>query len=147
MARVPLPERGQPLDVSYIYSLAQAINDVAVAVNSGSNNESTISSPGMPAQTVRTSETRFVASTQQVVSGEDAKAGDIKDYSFDFGSSFKYIPVVTITTVNVGQNTPGSNVNVTIREVTTSKVVYDVRYNATGNVSLSVNIMAIGLPN
>ena len=134
MARVPLPERGQPLDVSYIYSLAQAINDVAVAVNSGSNNESTISSPGMPAQTVRTSETRFVASTQQVVSGEDAKAGDIKDYSFDFGSSFKYIP-------------PGSNVNVTIREVTTSKVVYDVRYNATGNVSLSVNIMAIGLPN
>ena len=61
--------------------------------------------------------------------------------------TFKYIPVVTITPVNVGQNTPGSNVNVTIREVTTSKVVYDVRYNATGNVSLSVDIMAIGLPN
>jgi len=143
MARVPLPERGQPLDVSYIYSLAQAINDVSVAVSDGSNHTSKIN-----AQSLQTSNTRFVATTQQVSSGEAAKGGDLitnNEFSFDY--EFKYPPVVTISPVNVGMNDEGANVIVSIKEVTTSKVVYDVLYNTTGTVSISVNIIAIGVPN
>lgn len=143
MARVPLPERGQPLDVSYIYSLAQAINDVSVAVSDGSNHTSKING-----QSLQTSNTRFVAMTQQVSSGEAAKGGDLitnNEFSFDY--EFKYPPVVTISPVNVGMNDEGANVIVSIKEVTTSKVVYDVLYNTTGTVSISVNIIAIGVPN
>jgi len=147
MARVPLPERGQPLDVSYIYSLAQAINDVAVAVNSDTNNYSTIFSAGMGNQNVKTGDARFVATTQQVVSGENVIAGNTKDLSFTFSSDFKYIPVVTVSPVNVGKNDAGSNVTVSLKEVTTSRVDYTVRYNTTGTISLSVNIIAIGIPN
>ena len=29
MAKVPLPERGQPLDVTYIYQLADTLNDLS----------------------------------------------------------------------------------------------------------------------
>jgi len=61
MARVPLPERGQPLDVSYIYSLAQAINDIAVQVNQDSSNFSTVYSSGMGNQNLKTGDARFVA--------------------------------------------------------------------------------------
>ena len=142
MARVPLPERGQPLDVSYIYSLAQAINDVAVSVTDGSNHTSKVNG-----QIQKTSNTRFVAVTQQVVSGEDAKAGNILSKEFQFEHAFKYPPVVTISPVNVGKNDEGSNVTVSIKEVTTSRVEYDVRYNSTGTVIISVNIIAIGVPN
>jgi hypothetical protein len=142
MARVPLPERGQPLDVSYIYSLAQAINDIAVSVSDGSNHTSKING-----QILKTSNARFVAITQQVSSGEEAKAGDIKTGDYTFESAFKYPPVVTISPVNVGMNDEGANVTVSVKEVTTSKVIYSVRYNSTGTVSMSVNIIAIGVPN
>ena len=29
MAKVPLPERGQPLDVTYLYQLIEAVNSVS----------------------------------------------------------------------------------------------------------------------
>ena len=99
-------------------------------------------------QSLQTSNTRFVAMTQQVSSGEAAKGGDLitnNEFSFDY--EFKYPPVVTISPVNVGMNDEGANVIVSIKEVTTSKVVYDVLYNTTGTVSISVNIIAIGVPN
>jgi hypothetical protein len=147
MARVPLPERGQPLDVSYIYSLAQAINDIAVQVNQDSSNFSTVYSSGMGNQNLKTGDARFVGTTQQVVSGENVIAGNTKDLTYNFPSDFKYIPIVTISPLNVGKNDAGSNVTVSLKEVTTSRVDYTVRYNTTGTISLSVNIITIGIPN
>ena len=41
MAKVPLPERGQPLDVTYIYQLAETINDLATQVSSATYNYTT----------------------------------------------------------------------------------------------------------
>ncbi len=147
MARVPLPERGQPLDVSYIYSLAQAINDIAVQVNQDSSNFSTVYASGMGNQNLKTGDARFVGTTQQVVSGENVIAGNTKDLTYNFPSDFKYIPIVTISPLNVGKNDAGSNVTVSLKEVTTSRVDYTVRYNTTGTISLSVNIVTIGIPN
>ncbi len=46
-----------------------------------------------------------------------------------------------------GGKCPGNNVIVSVKEVTTGRVDYTVRYNVTGQVSLSVNIIAIGIPN
>jgi hypothetical protein len=33
MAKVPLPERGQPIDVTYIYELTKAVNDLSAQVS------------------------------------------------------------------------------------------------------------------
>ena len=33
MAKIPLPERGQPLDVTYVYQMANSINDLASAIS------------------------------------------------------------------------------------------------------------------
>ena len=145
MARVPLPERGQPLDVSYIYSLASAINDLAVQMSDNSFNYSTLYTSTMGNQNVKTSDVKIITQTQQVVSGESVIADTTKDMSFNFPSDFKYIPVVTVAPVNVGKNNYGNNIIVSVKEVTTSRVDYTVRYNVTGSVSLSVNIIAIGV--
>lgn len=145
MARVPLPERGQPLDVSYIYSLASAINDLAVQMSDNSFNYSTLYTSTMGNQNVKTSDVKIITQTQQVVSGESVIADTTKDMSFNFPSDFKYIPVVTVSPVNVGKNNYGNNIIVSVKEVTTSRVDYTVRYNVTGSVSLSVNIIAVGV--
>jgi len=146
MARVPLPERGQPLDVAYIYSLATAINDLATQVNSNSTNESSIYTPTMGYQSIKTGDMTVVGSTQQITNAESVLADTTKQMSFNFPKDFKYTPIVTLTPINVGKNEYGNNVIVSIKEVTTGRVDYTVRYNATGQVSLSVNILAVGVP-
>lgn len=146
MARVPLPERGQPLDVAYIYSLASAINDLAVQVSDNATNYSTIYTTTMGNQNFKTSELKFITATEQVVSGESVIADTTKDLSYNFPTDYKHIPVVTVSPVNVGKNNYGNNVIVSIKEVTTSRVDYTVRFNVTGSVSLSVNIVAVGIP-
>ena len=40
MAKIPLPQRGQPLDVTYIYQLTNAINDLSNQFSSVSSNYS-----------------------------------------------------------------------------------------------------------
>jgi len=57
MAKVPLPERGQPLDVTYIYQLAETVNDLATQVSSATYNYTTINNGISGAQSVKTSET------------------------------------------------------------------------------------------
>ena len=42
MAKIPLPERGQPLDVTYIYELAKTINDLSTEVSSAAYNFTSI---------------------------------------------------------------------------------------------------------
>ena len=147
MARVPLPERGQPLDVAYIYSLATAINDLATQVNSNSYNQSTIYTSTMGNQKINTGDLTITATTQQIMNDETAQADNTKDKFFDFPTDFKYPPIVTITPEKVGGGPTGNNVIVSVKEVTTGRVDYTVRYNVTGQVSLSVNIIAIGIPN
>ncbi len=39
MAKVPLPERGQPLDVTYLYQLVEAVNDLSTQVASKITNK------------------------------------------------------------------------------------------------------------
>ncbi len=109
-------------------------------------NYSTVYTTTMGNQNVKTSELKFITSTEQVVSGESVIADTTKDLSFNFPTDYKYIPTVTISPVNVGKNNYGNNVIVTVKEVTTSRVDYTVRFNTTGSVSLSVNIIAVGIP-
>lgn len=146
MARVPLPERGQPLDVSYIYSLAAAINDLATQVSQDSFNYSAIQTDVMGVQNSKTSDLRFTAGKKQVYNGENVIAEKTQDGEWEFPVKFKYPPIVTITPENVGGNQYGNNVIVSLKNVTTDKAFFTVRPNKTGEMSLSVNIIAIGIP-
>jgi hypothetical protein len=42
MAKVPLPERGQPLDLTYIYQLVDTVNDLSTQVSSATYNYTTV---------------------------------------------------------------------------------------------------------
>ena len=55
MAKIPLPERGQPLDVTYVYQLAEAVNSLATEVSASTYNYATVDTQGSEKANVKTS--------------------------------------------------------------------------------------------
>jgi hypothetical protein len=147
MAKVPLPERGQPLDVTYIYQLADTINDLSTQVSSATYNYTTIDTVSAGKQSVKTSEARLVGGYVEVANNSTVSAGNEKTFSYDFPSDFKYQPIATATAVNIGNTPAGQNVSVILKTVTTSRVEGIVRFGASGDLSLAINLIILGIPN
>jgi len=147
MAKVPLPERGQPLDVTYIYQLADTINDLSTQVSSATYNYTTIDTVSAGKQSVKTSEARMIGGYVEIANNSTVSAGNEKTFSYDFPSDFKYQPIATATLVNVGNTPAGQNANVILKVVTTSRVEGIVRFGASGDLSLAVNLIILGIPN
>jgi len=147
MAKVPLPERGQPLDVTYIYQLAETINDLATHVSSATYNYTTIDTVSAGKQSVKTSEARVIGGYVEVANNSTVSAGNEKTFAYDFPSDFKYAPIATATPINIGNTPAGQNVTVILKSVTTSRVEGVVRFGASVDLSLNVNIIVVGIPN
>jgi hypothetical protein len=146
MAKVPLPERGQPLDVTYLYQLAEAVNDLSTQVSSATYNYTTIDTANAGKQTVKTSDTKFFAKYTEIYNNATVTAGQEKQDSVSF-SNFKYPPIVTATVVNISGTSAGSDTTVILKSVTTERVDFVVKFNTSGTTSVGVNIIAIGIPN
>jgi len=147
MAKIPLPERGQPLDVPYIYKLVDTVNQLSTEVSSATYNYTTVDTVSAGKQSVKTSETRIIGGYVEVANNSTVTAASEKSFSYDFPSDFKYQPIATATPVNIGNTPAGQNVSVILKTVTTSKVEGIVRFGASGDLSLAVNLIIIGIPN
>jgi hypothetical protein len=147
MAKVPLPERGQPIDVAYIYQITNALNQLSDQVSSATYKYTTVDTASAGKQNIKTSDARIVAGIAPVVSGRNVNALDVEPFIYRYGADFKYSPVVTATPVNVGGTQAGEDVTVVITDVNTSSVSGVVRFNKSGTVSTSVNLLIIGVPN
>ena len=147
MAKIPLPERGQPLDVSYVYQLANAINELSTQVSPATYKYVTVDTLGVGKQSVKASEARIIGGYVEVASTATKNTANEVGFSYDFSADFKYAPVVTATPINIGKTDAGKNVSVVLKSVSTSKVEGIVRFNSTGDLAVAVNIIAIGIPN
>ena len=146
MAKVPLPERGQPIDVTYIYELTKAVNDLSAQVSSATYKTTTVDAGTAGPQSVKTSEAKFIGGYVDVANNKTVTASSEVTFSFPY-SDFKYAPVVTATPINKGGTPAGQNVTVTLTSVTTTKVDGIVRFNAAGDLTVGVNLIVIGIPN
>ncbi len=146
MAKVPLPDRGQPLDVTYLYQIANALNDAVDSISTATYNYTSIDTRGIGREDVKNSNAKVYAAYKDIVTNETISSNTTKPFTIDFASEFKYPPIVTATAVNTGTSTIGNDVFAVITSVSTSRVEGIVRFNSSGNVSTSVNIIAIGLP-
>ncbi len=145
MARVPVPERGQPLDLSYVYQLAAAVNDLSDELSTNSYNYLSVDTPSANTQSVKTAEAKIVGGYVVVATNSTVSAGNEQEFSYSF-SDFKYTPIVTATPVNIGDTPAGRNVSVIIKSVTSSSVTGIVRFDTAGDVSLAVNLIIVGIP-
>jgi hypothetical protein len=148
MAKIPLPERGQPLDVTYVYELAQAVNEMAKEVSPATYDYVTIKTPDTGPNNRKITEIRVIGALEKVgSSGQSVSPGQEIPFGTTFTGEFRFPPIVTATAINVGQTPAGSNVSVILNDPTTSGVTGFVRFNTTGVVSLNVNLIIIGIPN
>jgi hypothetical protein len=146
MSRVTIPERGQPLDVAYLSTLANAINSIAEDVSSATYNYTTIdTSDGK--SSCKTSEARMIGGLVTVSFDSTVTASQVKSFTYTFPSDFKYAPIVTATPVNRGKTTAGEDVTVVLTDISRGSVTGFVRYNANGQVTTLVNLIIIGIPN
>lgn len=148
MAKLPLPQRGQPIDLTYIADIVTAVNNIAASVMpSSSYKYVTVDTPASGKQSVRTSDARVIGGYKEIVSNTTVTAGFEKEFTYDFNvGEFAYAPIVTATPVNVKKTTAGQNLSVIIKEVNTSQVTGVVRFNSAGEVSVGVNLIIVGIP-
>lgn len=146
MAKIPLPERGQPLDLAYIYQLASAINDLSSQVSPSTSKYVTVDTPSAGKQNIKSSESKIIAGYIEVTNSSTVSAGNEKTFSYDFPTDFKYVPVATATPVNVGNTQAGKDVLVILKSITTSRLEGIVKFNTSGDVSVAVNIIVVGIP-
>jgi methionine synthase II (cobalamin-independent) len=146
MAKLPLPQRGQPIDVGYISQVATAVNQLAEEMNSSGYQFVTIDTPSMGKQNTRISETKIIAAYVQVNNSTSVTGGTEKEFYYTFPADFKYAPVATATVINVGATDAGEDVTVVLKTVSTSRIDGIVKFNTTGKLSIGVNIIAVGIP-
>jgi hypothetical protein len=146
MARVPLPERGQPLDVTYIYQIVDALNVLSTQVSDATYNYTDIDVVGAEKKSLKTSDTKFVGKFKSIANNETVTAGQEKSFSIPY-SNFKFPPIVTLSIVNTSGTTAGSNTTVVLTSVTTTEAGFTVRYGVSGTATIGINLIAIGVPN
>ena len=147
MAKVPLPERGQPLDVTYIYQLAEAVNDLSTQVSSATYNYTTVDTVSAGKQSVKTSEVRMIGGYVPVSNTSSVTTSSEKDFTYEFDGNFKHPPIVTATPVNTGLTPSGKNVTVVLTYVGESRVEGTVRFNSPGDLSVTIHLIILGIPN
>lgn len=147
MAKVPLPDRGQPLDVTYMYQLANAINDVADTVSTATSKYATIDTRQVGKQTFKIPDIRIYAGYVDVSNAQTVTATQVIDApNQDFGVSFKYPPIVVASIVNNNTQTAGNSATVIVSSVSTTSVSFRVRFDTAGEASVGINYIAIGVP-
>lgn len=146
MARIPLPERGQPLDVTYIYQVVDALNVLSTQVSNATYNYTDVDVVGAEKKSLKTSDTKFIGRYKSIANNETVTAGQEKTYFIDY-SNFKFPPIVTLSIVNTSGTTAGSNTTVVLNSITTTQAVFTVRYGVSGTATIGINLIAIGVPN
>ena len=147
MAKIPLPERGQPLDLSYIYQLSNAVNELSDELSTTTSRYTSIESAASGMQTVKTSDAKIIGKFIPVTNNSSVSPDGEVEFSYNF-SDFAYVPIVTATPILIEENTTGSgkDLSVVLTSVTTSRVSGIVRFNKIGVASVGVNLLIVGIP-
>ena len=139
MAQIELPDRGQPLDISYLFRIAQEINRVSELVAS-SFSKIKYRDTSTPSQT-STSNLVFYAETLKIVDGNLSVQSNTPA-TFDYSGIFKTTPVVVCSVTAV---TGVSALYSVLDGVTQNGCNVKVFSSATsGAFSADISIIAIG---
>jgi hypothetical protein len=147
MAKIPVPQRGQPIDLSYLSTLVSTVNELVAAQTSSTRGYLTVDIPNGSPQNVLASDARIIGGYQTVTNKNTVRVGQEEEFTYTFsgGATFKYAPIVTATAVNIDGTPAGESVNIILKKVTTSSVIGLVRFNTDGIASVGINIIAVGV--
>jgi hypothetical protein len=139
MAQIETPDRGQPLDISYLYRIVNEINNISQVVSKGISKIKyrDTATPSQP----RTGDLAFYAETLKIVDA-NLSVQPNAPATFDFSGIFKTTPVVLCSVTAV---TGVSSLYPVLERVTQNGCNVNVFSSATsGAFSADVSIVAIG---
>lgn len=145
MAKLTVPQRGQPLDVSYMYSLVETVNQLSEVVGTTQNVTQIVASNGK-SNTVGTGRSSVLGITTNVATSRQITSTD-NQVPFTVNYNFKYPPIIVATPWNTGDTDAGKNVSVVITKVSNTSASFLVRFDTIGTATVDVNVLAIGIPN
>ena len=144
MAKLIVPQRGQPLDVSYMYSLVETVNQLSEVVGDNQSMTKIIGRNGK-SNTVATARSNILGITTNVATSKNVTAGMQEPFAINY--NFKYPPIVVATPWNTGDTDAGKSVSVVITKVSTTSASFLVRYDTAGVATVDINVLAIGIQN
>ena len=147
MAKVPLPDRGQPLDLSYIYQLAEAINNLSNQLSPTTAKYTTIDTVSNGKQSIRTSDARVIGGFVSVTNNSSNTPGTEIEFSYTY-SDFAYVPIVTATPIATSSDSTDASKDITVvlTGTTTNRVDGVVKFNTIGISSVGINLIIVGIP-
>ena len=145
MARIPVPQRGQPLDVSYVYNLVETVNQLSDIVGTNQSVTQIRNDKTGTSNTVGTGRASILGATVNVATSLQILTAGAQE-SFVINYNFKYPPIIVATPWNTGDTDAGKNVSVVITKVSNSSASFLVRFDTTGVATVDVNVLAIGIP-
>lgn len=147
MSKIPLPERGQPLDLSYIYQIANTVNELSSQISTRTGRYTSIDTASAGQQNIRTGDARMVGGylTVQNTSATSPDSETSFSYTFD---DFAYSPIITATPILLGEadTESGKDVTIVLTKITTNRVEGVVKFNTIGIASVGVNLVILGVP-
>lgn len=150
MSSIPVPERGQPLDLTYIYQIAKTVNQLSLQSAYSANRFMSIETPaaGVGRQDIKVTESRIIAGYKEITNNASITQGSEISFSYDFpAADFKYPPVVTATPINISGTEAGKDIVLVLTLVTTARIEGVARFNTAGAATVGVNLIAVGVPN
>lgn len=145
MGILAVPDRGQPIDLAYIGSIVDAVNKLSESISPSKKSYITIDTPGNR-QTTLASGMKVTAAFVQVPNTNPTSNSEVV-FNYSFPDQFKTSPIVTATPYNSGDQIAGNDVTVVITDVSASGVSGVARFGVGGNLSVGINIIAVGIPN
>jgi hypothetical protein len=132
---------------SYIYQIADAINNLSNQLSPTSAKYTTVDTTTAGPQTIRTSDARVIGGFIPVTNNSATTPGVEQTFNYPF-SDFAYPPVATATVQTTDENGTESSkdVTVTITDIVTNNLSGVVRFNTIGVASVRVNLIIIGIP-
>lgn len=144
---VRIPNPGQPIDATYLFELANAINKIATQISTSPTAQIlTVDTATAGKQSIKTSEARIIGGYKEVVSNS-VSANAVVSWSYEFAADFKYPPIVTATPISVVGSDAGSSVAVMIKTVGQNSVSGTVTFAGSGNLTVGLNLILVGIPN
>lgn len=137
-----LPDRGQPLDLSYLLTMANEINDINAIVRLQSRNMSNIKYPTNPPRSVETatSNLTFYASANTL----SPKFSTQSDLTTRFNFNFSSAPIVTTSVQVISGEAPPIFAVITNINSNGCDVKLFPSGTVTGDPVVNVSIIAIG---
>lgn len=139
MATINTPNRGQPIDVTLLSSIVEAIGDLQTVQN-------TATQSSINKVKASTGSLKFYAETQSI-SINNITTSPEQSFSF-FYPSFNSIPVAVAGVTNITSTVSGGNAATTVlTSVTRERADGVIKFpsGSTGSVNIEINLIAIGL--